>query len=86
MKDLEAIYLAVVFGPPTQGEGVQICPPPSPTRTHTPCGGVPRMQKLCTPLSGALGYQSFSLSNPAEGWNIALHAVPAHRASAFPDN
>ena len=32
---------------------------------------------------GAQGYQSFLLSKPVVGLNIALHAVPADRASVL---
>ena len=65
------------LGPPPQGEGVQICPTPPPR------GGVPRMQKLNTPLVEAQGYQQFPLSMPVVGRNIALHAVPAYRSSPY---
>ena len=46
-----------------------------------PRDGVPRMQKLRTPLVAAQGYQRFPLSRPVVGQNIALDAVPAYRAS-----
>ena len=47
------------------------------------------MQKSRTPLVGALGYQRFLLSKPVVSRKIALHVVPADRASdhlvcAFP--
>ena len=42
-----------------------------------PCGGVPRMQKLNVPLLGAQGYETFPLSKPVVGQNIALDAAPA---------
>ena len=54
---------------------------------HHSRGGVPWMQKLRTPLVGALGYQSFSLCKPVVRQNIALHAsfaFPFHRTSFFP--
>ena len=51
--------------------------PPSPPR------GVPRMHKLRAPLVEAQGYQRFPLSEPVVGRNVALHAVPAYRASTY---
>ena len=47
-----------------------------------PPGGVPRMHKL-RELVGAQGYQRFPLSKHAVGQNIAVHAVPAYRASTY---
>ena len=35
------------------------------------------------PLVGAQGYQRFHLSEPVVGQNLALHAVPAYRASTY---
>ena len=34
-------------------------------------------------LVGAQGYQMFPLFKPVVGLNIALHAVPAYRASTY---
>ena len=49
-----------------------------------PRGGVPRMQKLRGPLLvGAKHNQRFPLSKPVVGRYIALHAVPAYRASTY---
>ena len=41
------------------------------------------MQKLRAPLVRTQGCQRFPLSKPAAGQNIALHAVPAYRASTY---
>ena len=58
------------FGPPPQGEGVQICaPPPPPPPLRPPSnGGVPKVPK---------GTQRYPLSKPVVGQNIALCAVSA---------
>ena len=53
---------------------------------HHSRGGVPWMQKLRTPLVGALGYKSLSLCKAVVRQNIALHAsfaFPFHRTSFF---
>ena len=34
-------------------------------------------------MVGAHGYQRFLVSKPVVGQNIALHAVPAYRASSY---
>ena len=65
------------LGPPPQGEGVQICPP------HPLHGGVPWVQKWRVSLMGVQGYQRFPLFKPVVGHNIALHTVPAYRASTY---
>ena len=69
------------LGTTPQGEGVQICPLPLPSR----CIIVPRMQKL----RGLPWWEpraikgSIHLSKPVLGQNIALQAVPVDRASIF---
>ena len=45
-------------------------------------GGVPRTQKLKSPLVGAQGYKRFTLSKPV-GQHIDLHAAPADSASTY---
>ena len=59
------------LGPPPQGEGVQICPTPTPLRCGTADAEIKGL-----PLMGAQGYQRFPLSKP-------FHAVPAYRASIY---
>ena len=41
------------------------------------------MQKLRAPLVGSEGCQRFPFSKPVVGQSIALHAVPAYRASTY---
>ena len=46
------------------------------------CGGVPRTQKLRSPMVGAQGYQGSPLSEPpGVGQNLTLPAAPADRTS-----